>query len=253
MTKLSIKNRFFLSTAAVALGFSILTKLMYWLNAYFSSNVNFTITDNIFLKALPLVTNYAHIIFGTAFIAVSIGAVTYAVAHFGPATSYKVCLTALGAFVLAECGSYVYNIIYNSYNEAALKATLVSVAIELLYIAVLMFLSPVLSKAFIKASLKNKTVLSRLSIGIAVIPSVAVYFIIKLAELALYTFDAVKTYINYGNTVSASVIISIILDVIYYFMLYFAAPAAIAMLTVHTFTKITGPLKLKIKGDYSKK
>lgn len=253
MNKLSIKSKFYLSSAISTLGFSVLVKLMYWLNAYFSTNVNFINTDNIFLKALPQVTNYAYIILAMGFVAVSIGAICYAISHFGPATSYKTALISLGSFVAAEITSYIYGIVYNSFNEAAFKATLISVGIELVYIAILVFITPSIAKAYLRFSLKNKTTLSRLKISTAVIPAVAIYFLIKLGELAIYTVDAMKSYISHGNTFSASVVISIILDVIYYFMLYFAAPVALGMLTIYTLTKITGPLKLKIKGETSKK
>ena len=249
MTKFPIKSKFYLTSAISVLAFSVLVKLLYWLNASFSTNVNFINTDNIFLKALPQITNYGYIIFGMGFVAVSIGTICYGISHFGPATSYKTALISLGAFAVAEIASYVYGVIYNSYNEAAFKATLISVGIELIYIALLLFITPFLSKVYLKLSLKNKSSLSRLKISTAVIPPVALYFLIKLGELAIYTVGAMKSYISYGNAFSASVIISIILDVIYYFMLYFAAPVALGMLTVYTLTKITGPLKLKIKGD----
>ncbi len=253
MTKISIKSKFYLSASVGTLALGLLCKLTYWLKANFSSNVNFINTDNIISKALPQVMNYLNIFLGIAFIAVSIGAVSYARAHFGPATSYKVCLISLGAYTVAEGASYIYNVIYNTYNEAALKATLLSLTIEVAFIALLLFLTPLFTEIFLRRSLKGKTALSRLRTGCAILPSVSLYFVIKLAELAVYTVDATKTYISYGNTVSASVIISIILDVIYYFMLHFAAAAAVSLLFIYILTKITGPLKLKIKGDSSKK
>lgn len=251
MTKISIKSKFYFSAAIATLGVSLLTKLMYWMNSSFSTNVNFINTDSIILKSLPQITNYAYIIFSMAFIAVSIGVICYGIAHFGPATSYKASCISLGSFALAEIVSYVYGIIYNTYDEAALKATIISVGIELIYVGFIVFITPILAKAYLKLSLKHKTSLSRLKISTAVIPSIFIYFLIKLIELFIYTVDAIKYYLGHGNTFSASLVISIILDVIYYFMLYFAVPVALSILTVYTLTKITGPLKLKIKGASS--
>lgn len=253
MSKLTIKNKLYIFSALLPLGIAILGAVMYWLNAGMASNVNYSNTNNLVLKSLPFITYYLHILLDIAFVAISVSAISYARVYFGPATSSKICLITIAAYAFSEVLSYIFSIFYNSFNAADLKAKLISLAIELVFIALLDFITPVFSSLYVKRITKNASKVGRLKTALASVPTLIIYFVIKFSELISYTLNAVKSFILQGNTISSAMIVSIIIDVIYYIVLYFAVPLSITLLTSYVLVRLTGPLKLKIKGDSFKK
>ncbi len=249
MSKVPIKNKLYIFSATLPLIIALLAVVMYWLYAGMASNVNFTNTDNVLLKSLPHITHYLHILLDIAFIAASISVISYARSYFGPSTSAKTALIAISTYAVSEIFSYCFSVVYNSFNSADFKAKLISVAFELIYIGLLVFICPLLTRAYVNHTIKKDSKPSRLKLSMASSVTIGIYFIIKLAELVTYTISAVKDFLNQGNAISSSLIISIMIDVVYYIVLYLAVPVSIALLVSYVLTRYTGTLKLKIKGD----
>ena len=245
MTKLTIRKKFFIFFFATSLLIGILTKLFYISTSSLMTNVNYINSDNPLMHILPYITKYSYLFFDIAFSGFSVAGIAYARTYFGPKTSYISASIALGSYIISQAFGFIYNLIYNSLSSGAVIALALSYAVEILFMVVLLMLTPIIVCGFINHYAKRSPLLAYKRASLSALLPLSVSLLFRLLDLT--AFKVIPHFIEYKDT-TAKEVFDIASDYVYYLSYYFVIPAIISVISYFIFKKITGTLKLKIKG-----
>ena len=252
MNQLKIKNRFYSVFLIVPVLCAVLSKVLYFSAAVTGSDIYFTGAANPLLQALPHICKYAYIFTSQLFVAAAVALSVYAITYFGKKTATYTVFASLGGFIVGEIFSFAYNLIRNSLSSGQLAAAVLASASQLLYTAVILIISVVIGRVFVKKSclspLRHR--MKAYSPYKAVLIPVALRALWQVCDI---TFFNVIPFVREYDDIRPNEITSIISDYAYTIGVYFVLTALIALLFVLILKKITGELKPKFNGGLNTK
>lgn len=245
MAKLTIKKKFYLFFIVTSLLIGLFTKVFYISTSALVTNVNYIHSENPLMHILPFITKYAYLLFDIAFYGFTVSGIAYARAYFGPKTSYVSASAALGAFIVSQVASLLYNMIYNYLSSGAVIALAISYAVEILFAVVLLMLTPITVSGYVNHLAKKSPLLAYKRVYLSSVLSLCISLLMRLLDLT--AFKVIPHFIEYKDITSKE-LFDIVSDYIYYISYYFIIPAVISIVSYFIFKKVTGTLKMKIKG-----
>ena len=222
----------------------LLSKALYIVYILTASDVSFTGAQNVLLKAVPQIARYTCAVLGVWSQSAAVCAVVWGVSFFGKRTAAKMSLYTFALLLSGLLIMFVYNLIRNSLSAQQLIAAALSMCAEAAFMLLLIAAGVGIGRLYAGRRFNSASPrrISRFSPMKAQLASLSFGFLVRIADLTAFNV------VPYLSTVSSADITGIVLDYVYYAMLYAAAAFLLAYATDKILLSKVGRLKPKVYG-----
>ena len=225
----------------------LLSKALYIVYILTASDVSFTGAQNVLLKAVPQIARYTCAVLGVWSQSAAVCAVVWGVSFFGKRTAAKMSLYTFALLLSGLLIMFVYNLIRNSLSAHQLIAAALSMCAEAAFMLLLIAAGVGIGRLYAGRRFNSASPrrISRFSPMKAQLASLSFGFLVRIADLTAFN---VVPYLSAVSSPSSADITGIVLDYVYYAMLYAAAAFLLAYATDKILLSKVGRLKPKVYG-----